>query len=65
MEIPFLGKIGLKNQNCQFRLKFGTESNLNISNSMVMFIVSVLDWKYPFLENHFLVRQTKVAEAEI
>ena len=32
---------------------------------MVMFIVSVLDWKYPFLENYFLVRQTKVAEAEI
>ena len=24
LEIPFLGKFGPKNQNCQFKLKFGT-----------------------------------------
>ena len=24
MEIPFLGKFGWKNQNCQFKLKFST-----------------------------------------
>ena len=24
--IPFLGKFGPKNQNCQFKLKFGTKT---------------------------------------
>ena len=24
LEIPFLGKLGPKDQNCQFKLKFGT-----------------------------------------
>ena len=44
-EIPFLGKFGQKNQNCQFKLKFGTETNSNVQNSMVVFILFVLDWK--------------------
>ena len=35
---PFLGKFGPKNQNCQFKLKFGTFNNSNMQNSMVMFI---------------------------
>ena len=30
-----------KNQNCQFKLKFGTDSNMQ--NSMVMLTFSVLD----------------------
>ena len=44
-EIPFLGKFGQKYQNCQFKLKFGTETNSNVENSMVVFILFVLDWK--------------------
>ena len=42
----FLGKSGQKNQNCQFRLKFGTKTHLNMRNSMMMFIFSVFDLKY-------------------
>ena len=30
-----MGKFGSKNQNCQFKLKFGTQINLNMQNSMV------------------------------
>ena len=30
---PFLGKYGQKNQNCQFKRKFGTKTNLNMRNS--------------------------------
>ena len=36
-QIPFLGKFGPKNQNCQFILKFGTWTNSNMQNSMAMF----------------------------
>ena len=46
LEIPFLGKFGPKNQNCQFKLKFGTRTNSDMQNSLVMFTFSVLDWKY-------------------
>ena len=42
-EKPFLGKSGQKNQNCQFKLKFGTKTNLNKRNSMMMFNFSVFD----------------------
>ena len=28
-EIPFLGKFGSKSQNCQVKLRFGTETDLN------------------------------------
>ena len=41
--IRFLGKVGPKNLNCLFRLKFVNYTNLNIQNSMVMFIFSVFD----------------------
>ena len=47
-EIPFLGKVGQKKQNCQFKLKFGTETLSHIQNSMVMFTFPVLNRKYPF-----------------
>ena len=40
----FWGKFGPKNQNCQFKLKFGTSTN--VRNSMVMFIFSVFGKKY-------------------
>ena len=46
--IPFLGKLGPKNQNCQFKLKFGTYTNSNMQNSMVVFTFSVLDQKQSF-----------------
>ena len=36
LEIPFLGKLRPKNKNCQFRLKFGTLTNLNMKNSALM-----------------------------
>ena len=39
-EVPFLGKFGPKNKNCQFQLKFGGSTNSNMQNSM--------DWKHPF-----------------
>ena len=38
MEIPFLGKFGPKNQNYQFKLKFGTYTNSNMQNSLGMFL---------------------------
>ena len=34
LEIPFLGKFVPKNQNFQFKLKFGTQTNSNMENSM-------------------------------
>ena len=34
VEIPYLGKFGPKNQNCHFKLKFGTYTNLSLQNSM-------------------------------
>ena len=39
------------NQSCQFKLKFGTKSNLNMKNSMVMCAFSVFTLKIPFLAN--------------
>ena len=39
----FLAKIGLKTQNCQLNLKFGTWTNSNMENLMVMFTFSVFD----------------------
>ena len=48
-ETLFLGKFGPKNENCQFKLKFGTKTNSNMQNSMVVFTFSVLYWKHPFL----------------
>ena len=45
----FLYKFGSKNQNCLFKPKFGTYTNSNMKNIMVMFIFSVFDRKYPFL----------------
>ena len=50
-KIPFLGKFGTKNPNCQFKLKFDTLANLNMRTSTVMFSFSFFDWKYPFWTN--------------
>ena len=56
--MPFLGKFGPKSQNYQFMLKFGTYTNSNMQNSMVMFTFSAFDWKYPFWAN--LVQNVKI-----
>ena len=53
LEIPCLGKFCAKNQNCQFKLKFSTQINSNMKNSMMMLIFSVFDKMYPFLRNLF------------
>ena len=37
-----------KNQNRQFKLKFGTSTNSNVQNSIMMFTFSVLGWEYLF-----------------
>ena len=58
MKIPCLGKFGPKYQNYQFKLKFGTYTNSNMQNSMVMFIFFVFDRKYPFWAN--LVQKVKI-----
>ena len=47
-EKPFLSKFDSNIQNCQFKLKPGTQTNSSNQDSMVMFIYSVLDRKYPF-----------------
>ena len=49
--IPCSGKFGPKKQNCPFILKFGTKISSNMKNSMAWFILSILDWKYPFSAN--------------
>ena len=57
-EVPFWGKYGLKNQNCEFKLKFGTWTNWNMQNSMMMFTFSVSEQIHPFWAN--VVQKTKV-----
>ena len=47
-EMPFFGKFGPKIQNCQFELKFGTSTNSNMENLMVVFIFSIFNQKYSF-----------------
>ena len=58
METPFLDKLSPKNQNCQFKLKFGTNTKLYLQNSMALFTFSVLDRKYYFWTN--LVQKIKL-----
>ena len=57
--ITLFGKLGPKNQNCQFKLKFGTFTNSNMQNSIVLSTFSVLDGKHPFWAT--LVQKIKVA----
>ena len=47
-QLPFVEKFGPKNRNCQFKLKIGTSANLNMKNSIVMFIFCDFDRKYTF-----------------
>ena len=52
------GKFSPKNQNCQFKLKFGTKTNSYMQNSMMIFAFSVFDHKYPSRAN--LVQKFKI-----
>ena len=45
---PFWANLDQKNQNCQFKLKFRTQTNSNTWNSMVKFTFSIFDLKYCF-----------------
>ena len=56
-EIPFLGIFSVKNRNCQFKLKFGSSTDSNMQNSMVMFTFSGFYRKYSFWVN--LVQKLK------
>ena len=38
-----------KNQNCKFKMEFGSKTNLNRQNSMMMFPFSAFDHKISFL----------------
>ena len=42
-QISFLGKFGSETPNCFFKVKFDTQTNSNIQNSMVVSILSDLD----------------------
>ena len=56
---PFLGKSGKRKQNCQFKLKLCTKTNLNLCNSIMAFTFSVFDHKYLSWAN--LVQKFKIA----
>ena len=47
----YFNNFGLKNQNCPYRLKFGTSTNPAMWNSMVIFSFSDLEQKYSFSTN--------------
>ena len=55
---PFLGKFDPNNQTCQFKLKYGTYTNSNMQNSMVMLTFSVSEQNTLFLAN--LVQKIKI-----
>ena len=57
-EIAFLRKLDPKNENCQFKLKFGTKANSNMHNSILLSTFSVFDCKFPLLAN--LVQKVKI-----
>ena len=61
-QIPFLGKFGPKNRNCQFILKFGTWTNSNMQNSKT-FKFSAFYWNYLFWAN--LVQQIKIVRLSL
>ena len=50
-QIPLLDKFGPKNQNYQFKLKFGTSANSNMQNSVMVFTFSIFDQNNLFWAN--------------
>ena len=57
-EIPFFQHFGAKKQNYQFKVIFGTETNSDMQNSIVLFTFFVFNLKYPFWQN--LVEKDKI-----
>ena len=55
----FLDKFDPKSQNCQLKLKFGTKTNSNMLNSMMMFTFFVSNYICPSWEN--LIQKFKIA----
>ena len=55
---PIGANLVKKYQNCKFKLKFSTKTNLNLWNSTMMFTFSVFDHKHPFWAN--LVHKFKI-----
>ena len=53
-----VGKIWSKKLNCQFKLKFGMSTDLNMQNLMVVFISFWFRWEIAFWAN--LVRKIKI-----
>ena len=53
-----MSKFGPKNENCYFKLKFGTQTNLNMQNSMGVLTFSIFDQKHPFEINVVLKLKT-------
>ena len=62
-EVLLFGKFSPVNQNCQFKLKFGTSTNLNIQNSMEIITFSGFDQKYLFWVN--MVQKFKIVQNKI
>ena len=58
LEISFLSKFGPKNENCYFKSKFGTQTNLNMQNSMEVLTFSIFDRKDLFEINVVLKLET-------
>ena len=54
-----LTKFGPKIQNYLFKVKFGTWTNSNMPNSMMMSSIFVLDRRYPLWTN--LIQKIKIA----
>ena len=55
---PFWANLTPKKSSCQFKLKFGTQTNSSFQNSAGVFSFSVLDWKHSFWAN--LVQIVKI-----
>ena len=53
LEIPLLGKFASNNQNCLFKLKSGTYTNLNMLTLMIMLVLSLWDREYSFWVNKY------------
>ena len=65
-QLPFLDKLGPKNQNCQFKLKIGTKTNSNMKKSMVIFTFSLFNRTCSFFFFWNLFQKLKLfVEAEI
>ena len=55
--LAFLGKFGQKNQGCLFKMKFEIQTNLNMMNSMIVFIFFYFQLKISFLSKPGLKNQ--------